>query len=56
MDAARATQGRPTYAIRLGEVERRVIEAAAAQKGEPMSAYVRRVALAAARRDLAEDR
>jgi uncharacterized protein (DUF1778 family) len=53
MQTRHATRGRPTYAMRLGDVERRVIEAAAAQKGEPMSAYIRRVAMTAARRDLA---
>lgn len=54
METQRATRGRPTYAMRLGEVERRVIEAAAAQKGEPLSTYIRRVALRAARVELAE--
>jgi uncharacterized protein (DUF1778 family) len=54
MQTRHATRGRPTYAMRLGDVERRVIEAAAAQKGEPMSAYIRRVAMTAARRDLAD--
>jgi uncharacterized protein (DUF1778 family) len=53
METQHATRGRPTYAMRLGDVERRVIEAAAAQKGEPMSAYIRRVALQAARKELA---
>lgn len=54
METQRATRGRPTYAMRLGEVERRVIEAAAAQKGEPLSTYIRRVALKTARVELAE--
>lgn len=45
---------RPTYAMRLGEDERRVISAAAAQKGEALSAYIRRVALETARRELTE--
>jgi uncharacterized protein (DUF1778 family) len=44
---------RPTYAMRLGEDERRVIAAAAAQAGRPLSAYIRREALRAARRELA---
>lgn len=44
---------RPTYAMRLGHNERRVVEAAAAQRDEPLSAYIRRVALEAARRELA---
>lgn len=45
---------RPTYAMRLGDDERLRIEAAAARKGVPLSAYIRRVALEAARRDLAK--
>lgn len=50
------TQGspRPTYAMRLGDDERRVISAAAAQRGEALSAYIRRVALETARRELTE--
>lgn len=44
---------RPTYAMRLGTDERRVIEAAAAQRGVPLSTYIRRVALERARRELA---
>lgn len=44
---------RPTYAMRLGDDERMRIQAAAAQYGEPPSTYIRRVALEAARRDLA---
>ncbi len=44
---------RPTYAMRLGDDERRVVEAAAAQRGEPLSSYIRRVALDRARRELA---
>ena len=44
---------RPTYAMRLGDDERRVVEAAAAQRGEALSAYIRRVALEGARRELA---
>lgn len=45
---------RSTFALRLGDNERRVVEAAAAQRGEPLSAYIRRTALEAARRELAE--
>lgn len=45
---------RPTFAMRLGDDERRVIEAAAAQSDLPLSAYIREVALASARRELAE--
>lgn len=44
---------RPTYAMRLGDDERQVIEAAAAVRGVAMSQYVRTVALTAARRELA---
>lgn len=44
---------RSTYAIRLGACERRIIQAGAAQRGEPLSVYIRRVALESARRDLA---
>lgn len=43
---------RPTFAMRLGDDERRVIAAAAAQRTEAVSAYIRRVALKAARKDL----
>lgn len=46
---------RPTYAMRLGDDERLKIEAAAAQKGEALSAYIRRAALEAARQDLARN-
>lgn len=44
---------RPTYAIRLGHDERRILAAAAGVAGLPVSAYVRRVAIAAARQQLA---
>lgn len=44
---------RPTYAMRLGDDERLELEAAAAQRGEPLSQYIRRVALERARCDLA---
>jgi hypothetical protein len=54
VETERATQGRPTYAMRLGMVERRIIAAAAAQRGEAMSAYIRRVAVVAARQELAK--
>lgn len=46
-------RGRPVYTMRLGTAERRIIEAAAAQQGEPLSAYIRQVALECARRELA---
>lgn len=44
---------RPTWAMRLGDDERRVLEAAAASRGVPTSQYVREQALRAARRELA---
>lgn len=47
-------QPRKTFAMRLGDDERRVIEAAAASKGVPVSQYIRRSALGAARRELTE--
>lgn len=43
---------RPTYAMRLGDDERIRIQAAASREGEALSAYIRRAALEAARRDL----
>jgi uncharacterized protein (DUF1778 family) len=39
--------------MRLGDDERLELEAAAAQRGEPLSQYIRRVALERARCDLA---
>lgn len=45
--------GRRVYTMRLGVPERAVIAAAAAQRREPVSAFIRRTALAAARRELA---
>ena len=44
---------RVTYAMRLGADERQLIEAAASRRGVPTSQYIRTVALAAARRDMA---
>jgi uncharacterized protein (DUF1778 family) len=46
---------RPVYTMRLATSERRLIELAAAQKSEPLAAYIRRVALLAARQELASD-
>lgn len=43
---------RAVYTLRLGNAERRLLEAAAAQKREYLAEYVRRTALDAARRDL----
>ena len=45
-------RGRPVYTMRLGTPERRILEAAAAQNDETLSAYIRRVTLHAARREL----
>jgi uncharacterized protein (DUF1778 family) len=49
------SRGRPIYTLRLGTPERRLLEAAAAQRKEALSEYIRRAALHAARRDLAEE-
>lgn len=48
-------KGRPVYSMRLATTERRIMEAAASLHDEPLSTYIRRVALARARRELAED-
>jgi uncharacterized protein (DUF1778 family) len=45
--------GRAVMALRIGELERRVIEAAAAQRDMPVTRFIREQALAAARRELA---
>lgn len=50
----RPGSARRNSAIRLGDDERRVLEAAAAQRDEPMTTYIRRVALERARKELAE--
>lgn len=47
---------RPTFALRLGEDERRILEAAAHQRGEPLSAYIRRSALEKARSEIGSGR
>lgn len=52
MGEAYLARGRPIYTLRLGTPERRILEAAAAQRGERLSEYLRRVGLEAARRDL----
>jgi uncharacterized protein (DUF1778 family) len=44
---------RPVFTLRLAQSERRVLEAAAAQRPEHLSEFIRRTALEAARRDLA---
>jgi len=43
---------RPVYTMRLGDDERLMLAAAAARRNEALSAYIRRVALQAARQDL----
>jgi uncharacterized protein (DUF1778 family) len=52
MSETYTAKGRPVYTIRLGTPERRIIAAAAAQRGEALSAYLRRTALEAARKEL----
>jgi uncharacterized protein (DUF1778 family) len=47
---------RSVFTMRLGDDERLKLAAAAARRAEALSAYVRRVALQAARRDLTADR
>lgn len=58
MDRRRKVQvpskARGVFHIRLSEAEKRILEAAAAQRPEYVSTYVREVALAAAREELAE--
>ncbi len=44
---------RPVYTLRLARSERRLLEAAAADRNEYLAEYIRRTALAAARLDLA---
>ena len=43
---------RATFSFRIGDDERRVVAAAAAQRGEALSAYIRRTALETARKEL----
>ena len=43
---------RPVFTLRLAAAERRILEAAAAQRPEYLSEFIRRSALEAARRDL----
>ena len=45
-------RGRPIYTLRIGATERALLERAAAQRQEPLSEYIRRVAVAAAISDL----
>jgi uncharacterized protein (DUF1778 family) len=47
-----AVRERPIYSMRLDVPLRRLIEAAAAQRGETLASYIRRTATDAARRDL----
>jgi uncharacterized protein (DUF1778 family) len=44
---------RPVYTLRLATAERRVLEAAAAEKAEHLAEFIRRTSLDAARRQLA---
>jgi uncharacterized protein (DUF1778 family) len=44
---------RPVYTLRLAAGERRVLEAAAAERAEYLAEFIRRTALEAARRALA---
>jgi hypothetical protein len=48
-----AEEPRSVYTMRLGDDERLKLAAAARRNGEALSAYIRRVALHAAREDLA---
>jgi hypothetical protein len=48
------SRARRTLPIRVSEAERAVIEAAAAQRPEYLTTYIREAALAVARRELAE--
>jgi uncharacterized protein (DUF1778 family) len=43
---------RPVFTIRLGTAERRLLEAAAAERHEYLAEFIRRTSLTAARRDL----
>lgn len=52
MAAPRLAKG--VFTLRLGESQRRLLEAAAAQHREYLAEYIRRTALDAARRDLVE--
>lgn len=45
---------RPVYTLRLAIAERRLLEAAAARQTEHLAEYIRRTALEAARRELAQ--
>lgn len=47
-------EARPSYTMRLGVDERLEIAVAARRNREAVSAYIRRVALEAARRELAQ--
>jgi uncharacterized protein (DUF1778 family) len=49
MTEAYMARGRPIYTLRLGTPERRVLEAAAALRSEPLSEFIRRASLDAAR-------
>lgn len=46
---------RHPYSLRLGDDERRVLEAAASSRGLPLGTYVRRAALGRARSELVSE-
>ena len=46
---------RSVYTLRLAAAERRLLEAAAAERQEYLAEYIRRISLAAARRDLSTE-
>lgn len=46
---------RPVFTLRLAVAERRLLEAAAAERAEYLSEYIRRNSLAAARQDLSTE-
>lgn len=45
---------REVYALRLGDDERKRLEAAAAGRGVPLAAFIRRTALVAAEQELTQ--
>jgi len=47
------SKARDTFALRLGEFERRLLELAAERRKKPLSTYIRDQALRAAREELA---
>ena len=53
---AASTQARGTFAMRLGEYERRLLELAAERANKPLSVYIREEALRAAREEVVRER